>query len=65
MKILIFFTCILMLNLSIFFITLIIKNMQDIKQKECDSYSTFGFPTNEEKARKYNFLKFLKFWNYF
>ena len=64
MKILIFFTCILMLNLSIFFITLIIKNMQDIKQKECDGYSTFGFTTNEEKPRKYNFLKFLKFWNY-
>ena len=64
MKILIFFTCLLMFSLSVFFMTLTIKNMQDIKQKEWDGYSTFGFPTNEEKPRKYNFLKFLKFWNY-
>lgn len=64
MKILIFFTCLLMFSLSILFMTLTIKNMQDIKQKECDGYSTFGFSTNEEKPRKYNFLKFLKFWNY-
>jgi len=53
-----------MFSLSVFFMTLTIKNMQDIKQKEWDGYSTFGFPTNEEKPRKYNFLKFLKFWNY-
>ena len=64
MKVLIFFTCSLMFSLSVFFMTLTIKNMQDIKQKECDGYSTFRFPTNEEKPRKYNFLKFLKFWNY-
>ena len=64
MKILIFFTCLLMFILSIYFITLIKKNIQDIKQKECDGYSTFGFSTNEEKPRKCNFLKFLKFWNY-
>ena len=65
MKVLIFFTCSLMFSLSVFFMTLTIKNMQDIKQKEYDGYSTFGFPNNEEKSRKYNFLKFLKFWNYF
>jgi|GEM_PF-3248572 len=64
MKVLIFFTCSLMFSLSVFFMTLTIKNMQDIKQKECDGYSTFGFSTNEEKPRKCNFLKFLKFWNY-
>lgn len=64
MKVLIFFTCSLMFSLSVFFMTLTIKNMQDIKQKEYDGYSTFGFSTNEEKPRKYIFLKFLKFWNY-
>jgi hypothetical protein len=53
-----------MFSLSVFFMTLTIKNMQDIKQKEYDGYSTFGFSTNEEKPRKYIFLKFLKFWNY-
>nr|DAW44348.1 MAG TPA: hypothetical protein [Caudoviricetes sp.] len=64
MKVLIFFTCSLMFSLSVFFMTLTIKNMQDIKQKEYDGYSTFRFSTNEEKPRKYIFLKFLKFWNY-
>jgi hypothetical protein len=53
-----------MFSLSVFFMTLTIKNMQDIKQKEYDGYSTFRFSTNEEKPRKYIFLKFLKFWNY-
>ena len=64
MKVLIFFTCSLMFSLSVFFMTLTIKNMQDIKQKEYDGYSTFRFSTNEEKPRKYIFLKFLKFCNY-
>ena len=65
MKILIFFACLLMFNLSIFFITLIKKNIQDIKQKEYESCPAFDFLSSEEKSKKHNFFKFLKFWNYF
>nr|DAJ18507.1 MAG TPA: hypothetical protein [Caudovirales sp. ctnYA4] len=58
---LIFFTCLLMFNLSIYFITLIKKNIQDIKEKEYGGFPSFDF---EEKSKKHNFFKFLKFWNY-
>lgn len=55
MKILIFFTCSLMFSLSIFFMTLTIKNIQDIKEK--GYVSAFDFKADKNK-KKYNFFKF-------
>lgn len=61
MKILILSACLLMFILSMYFITLIKKNIQDIKEKEYGCFPSFDF---EEKSKKHNFFKFLKFWNY-